>query len=812
MYKYNAFLMRKSSIILLLLLSCVISSYSQRDVKLFNFDWKYKQGNASANNPTTIDSDWEIVNLPHDASISGKFSKEKSNGANGWLPQQIGWYRKHFTISPNDKDKLIYIEFEGVYRAAEVWINGHYLGKHLNGYLGFEYELTPFLNFGGDNVLAVKYNNSTTQTSRWYTGEGIYRNVWLKMLNPIHIPMYGTYVTTPKITTESATIKINTKVSNLSSQRTICRLVSEVVDGNGKILAEFTSVSPISIDETFSFNQDIELKSPILWSTENPYMYKVVSNVFVDNKLMDNYETPIGIREIKMTPDKGLTVNGKKVVAVGGNLHHDLGCLGSAAFERGYEKRLDELKAMGCNSLRLSHNPQASVLLDLCDKMGFLVISEVYDKWTSQYYGGETSFESSWKDDVSSWVERDRNHPSIYLWSVGNEVLKQLGIWDEKFEIPSAADKYGVDVFVKLKGLVKNLDPTREVTCALFPAREKAVTEWDDSVNYYKSMPAEMAWYMDVVSNNYMENMIKTDHEKYPQMKFLASEVGTNLGYDYRDLSWLEVDTTYLIGHYYWSACTYLGESSWPSKGWDRAFFDAGEQITPIGSIYQSFYSKKPMVHLWVFDQREEKLKEWNKLYDNKRWSWYPMRKDWNFKKTQKIKLATYTNCNELELFVNGKSMGKKQISSLRDHLSEWEIPYSQGIVKVVGKIQNKVVAVQELKTAGAPSRIVLEPDRQEIKSDGLDLVYICVRIVDKNGITVPDADRLVHFNITGPAEIAGVANSDICSNEKWKASQRSTFQGSCLLIVRSERNEGNIKIKASCNGLPEAECIIFDK
>ena len=809
MNKLKGIKMRVILFVIILLLGTSYSSFSQRVVELFNFDWKFKQGDIRANNPASIDSSWKVVNLPHDASIAESFSKEKSNGANGWLPQQIGWYRKHFKVNSDAKDKLIYIEFEGIYRAAEVWINGNYLGKHLNGYIGFENELTPFLNIDGDNVISVKYNNSKPGTSRWYTGEGIYRNVWLKTLNPIHIPLYGTYVTTPKITSESAIIKVSTKVSNFSSQRKICRLVSEIVDKNGKKVAGFTSVSQVSSHETFSFDQNIELSKPILWSTENPYMYKVISKVFTGNELVDVYETPLGVREIRMTPDRGLLINGKKVVAVGGDLHHDLGCLGSAAFERGYEKRLQALKAMGCNSIRLSHNPHANVLLDLCDKMGILVISEVYDKWTSQFYGGEASFENSWRDDVTAWIERDRNHPSIYIWSVGNEVLDQLGIFDEKFETPTVADKYGVDKFINLKGLVNQLDPTREVTCALFPAREKAVTEWENPKIYYNSLPAELAWYMDVVSNNYMENMIKKDHKAYPQMKFLASEVGTNLGFNYRDLSWLEIDTTFLIGHYYWSACYYLGEATWPAKGWDRAFYDSGEQLTPIGSIYQSFYSQKPMVHLWVFDQKEETLNNWNKMYDNKRWSWYPMHKNWNIENVQNVKLATYTNCEEIELFLNGKLIGHKTINSLKDHLAEWEIPYSTGVVKAVGKVKNKIVAEQELKTAGAPYQIVLEPDRQTIHSDGLDLSYITIRIIDKNGITVPGADRLINFKITGPGEIAGVTNSNNNSDEKWKTVRRSTFNGQCTLIVRSERKEGKIFVIASGEGLPDSSCQI---
>lgn len=779
-----------------------------RKTQLLNLNWKFTHDDPSlAFNEWFDDTKWEAVQLPHDASISGNFNRDESTGSNGWLPYGKGWYRKYFDIPADDRGKKVFVRFDGVYRNAEVWCNGKYLDKNLNGYIGFEYDLTSEIKFGGKNVLAVKYDNTIKETSRWYTGEGIYRDVWLITTDKMHIPRYGTYVTTPVIKEDMAVLKVKTNVINEYDGRKICRLVTEIIDPEGKKVAEFASVAPVSVVENFLFRQEIEIPFPKLWSCDSPNLYTAISKVYNDSVKVDEYYTSFGIREIRMTPRNGLLLNGKNIIAKGGNMHHDLGCLGSAALAKGYERKLTLLKQMGCNSIRLSHNPQAPVLLDVADRMGFLVFAEAYDKWTSQYYGGQESFESNWQKDLTSFIKRDRNHPSIYIWSMGNETLNQHGLPDPKFESPSDVSDYGVGIYKRMVELTHALDPTRKVTVALFPAREKFVKEWEhwNDYSYFSdALPAEMAFYGDIVSWNYTENMFKLDHKKFPQLMFIASETGTNLDFGDRKRSWLEFEKEYVIGHYYWSATDYIGESVWPTKVWGRSFLDITDEMTPIGYYYQSFYDEKPMVHIMVYEEKGAR-KEWFDKMENKRWDWYPMCDHWNWD-SKNVKVTTFTNAEEVELILNGKSLGVRKLVNCGQGQMDWTVPFISGELKAIAKNNGVIVAEHKLKTAGKVVEIKLEPDSKILKANGQDLAYVTARLVDKNGITVPNLDQLIKFSVAGQAYLAGAANSNIFSNEKWVSNLRTTYNGKCLLVVRTTENAGGITIKAETEGLPSTK------
>jgi len=796
---------------LLLLIGCFILvnlSHAQnaaREKICFNFGWKFKKGNARGAYQKWVDErTWKDIQLPHDASVSGDFSHEHSARANGWLPHGKGWYRKHFEIDESKQDKKVFIRFEGVYRDAEIYCNGVYLGRHLNGYLGFEHELTEHINFGEDNVIAVKYDNTTKGTSRWYTGEGIYRDVWLVIADKLHIPKYGTYITTPVVGTDYSVVKVETNVKNSYRQEQEVRLVTEIIGPKGNTTADFVSVTPVDVGKTFQFIQEIDVKSPELWSCEHPNLYKAVSKIYKNEELVDDYMTTFGIREIRMTPDKGLLVNGKKVMAQGGNIHHDLGCLGSAALEKGYERKLKRLKAMGCNSIRLSHNPHAPVLLDVADRLGLLVFNEAYDKWTSQFYGGVESFEANWREDMATFIKRDRNHPSVYIWSMGNEVNKQQGRYDGKFETPAAGSEYGAGLYKSMVELTRKLDPSRKVTVGLFPAREKGIKEWNywDNYNIFKnSEPPAMAFYGDVVSWNYTGNMFKYDHKRYPQLKFIASETGTNLEFGTRKNSWLEIDKEYIIGHYYWTAADYLGESSWPTKVWGRAFLDITDEMTPLGYLYKSFYDEEPMVHIAVYEE-DSKFKKWFDGLSNKRWNWYPLSDHWNWSRGN-VTVQAISNADEVELFLNGESLGvKKYTDPYQTHL-DWNVTFEEGELKAIARNDGGVVAEDLLRTAGEPIALQFEPDVEILENNGLDLAYIRVRLIDEDGTTVPNKDRMVHFNVEGEAHLAGVANGNIFSDELWVDNKRSTFKGKCLLVIRSTRKQGEITIKANADGLP---------
>ena len=800
---------RKWSAIMLMLFACVypgVAVYAEaRSKSCFNFDWKFKPGASSSVDWETVDeSQWQAVQLPHDASVSGSFNREQSNGANGWLPHGQGSYLKRFHIDESVKGKKVFVQFEGVYRDAKVFINGTELGRHLNGYLGFEHELSSYLNYGGDNTMVVTYDNTTKDTSRWYTGEGIYRDVWLIVTDPIYVPQYGTYVTTPVAREDEAVVKIETNVINDKDQRKMVRLVTELYDPKGKKVAESVAVAPVSTGESYKFVQEINVRTPHLWSCDEPHLYRAVSKVYTENHQVDDYVTTFGIRDIKMTPEKGLLVNGKKVIAKGGNMHHDLGPLGSAALEKGYERKLTCLKAMGCNSIRLSHNPHAPVLLDLADRLGILVFDEVYDKWTSQFYGGVESFEANWQKDLTTFIKRDRNHACVYIWSMGNEVLKQNRGYDHKFETAEAGADYGVGVYRRMAALTRALDPSRKVTMALFPAREQFIVEWshwDDYDTFTRSNPAEMAFYGDVVSWNYTENMFASDHERFPQLMFIASETSTNLKFGTRKLSWLELDLDRIIGHYYWTATDYLGESVWPTKVWGRAFLDITDEMTPIGSLYQSVYDNTPMVHMWGYETKGQLFDHFTKM-DNKRWNWYPMSDHWNWE-TKTVTVQTITNAEEVELTLNGRSLGVKQYAKGSELYQDWEVPFEAGQIKAVARNQGKVVAEHVLTTATKPVAIQLNSDVQTLKANGLDLAYIKVSLVDKAGVVVPNADRLIHFDVQGNGILAGVANSNVFSDEPWVASQKTTHKGTCMLVIRSTRKQGTVTIKASADGLP---------
>lgn len=793
------------------------TSEQGRQTVRFNFDWKFQKGSVDEGFGQFYDDrDWETVQLPHDVSIYGPFVRDGSDRANGWRPRSEGWYRKTFDLPADARAKKVHIEFEGVYRDARVWINGRYLGRHLNGYLGFEHDLTPYVDWDGANVIAVHYDNRTPGTSRWYTGEGIYRDVWLKIVDPLHVPLHGTYVTTPIITEQSAVVEMQTEVVNHYAENKTVRIVTEIQDAEKKVVCSATAMAPLSINETYIFRQEMEVPHPNLWDVENPYLYRAITRVFDSSGEKDTYETRFGIREVRLTPDKGLLLNGKKVFAQGGDIHHDLGCLGSATFRRGYEKRLLALKEMGCNSVRLSHNPHASMVLDLCDEMGVLVIDELYDKWNSQYYGGEASIADMWRTDLEHFIRRDRNHPSIYIWSMGNEVLKQHGKWDSKFETPADAADYGVGLLKQMVDFTHRMEPTRKVTCALYPLRETGLKEWESWDNYEQFMassPPPMAFHMDVVSWNYTENFFDLDHRNYPQMMFIASESATSLQLGNRKVSWLEIDPTYLIGHYYWSAWDYLGESYWPAKTWARAFFDLGERMNPLGALYRSFYDAEPFVEIWVYEQDEEKLEQWNGHFHHvlhgKRWNWYLMDDHWNWQGNERVKLTTFTNCDQVELFVNERSLGVKKLADFENQLIDWDIPYQSGTIRAVARNGQTIVADHSLKTAGEPVKVLLEPDRETIKADGLDLAYINVRIVDDSGITVTDADRPIRFDVAGAGVNAGVASGDYYSDEPFQGTQRSTQAGHCLLVIRANREKGTVTVTATTADLPSSQCVI---
>jgi len=793
----------------LLLFSTSLCLANSRPEKRVSFDqnWRFNLGDVPNGQDTGLnDSKWRQLDLPHDWSIEGEFSENAPSGTGGGaLPGGIGWYRKTFNVPLASKGKLLFIEFDGVYRNSEVWINGHYLGKRPYGYSTFEYELTPHLIYGGGpNVIAVKVDNSQQPNSRWYSGSGIYRNVWLTTLDPVHVEHWGTYVTTPEVNTSSATVVIKTQVDNGSNSATPVNLTTIIRDANGREVAREVSKGVAARDSHAEVSQTLKVASPELWSDERPYLYKVVSQLDQGGRVVDRYETPLGIRTFRFDINRGFILNGKPVKIRGTCNHHDLGALGSAVNTRAIERQLQMLKDMGVNGLRTSHNPPAPELLELADRMGFIVMDEAFDMWKIQ----KTKFDyhldwDEWhKRDLEDMVLRDRNHPSVIIWSIGNEVVEQ---WNN--------NPLGGTISRELVGIVRNLDKTRPITSAC------------NGVNTNNKVLTEGG--LDLVGTNYDHKKIPEMQKMFPGRMIIGTETTSALGtrgtynmpsdeirrwprkwdevlkdgnpdftcsaYDNSSAPWGSThEETWKIvkkydffsGMFIWTGWDYIGEPTpypWPAISSYFGIIDLAGFPKDAYYMYQSEWTDKPVLHLFPH---------------------------WNWKPGEKVDVVTYFNADEVELFLNGRSQGTKRKQG-DDMLVYWRLPYEPGVLKAVSRKNGRVVLTREVRTAEEPARIVLEPDRSTIKADGIDLSFVTVKVVDRNGTVVPMADNLIKFELTGGGSIAGVDNGYQASHEGFKRKQRKAFHGLALAIVQANQKPGRLVLKASSDNLPPASVVI---
>jgi beta-galactosidase len=797
-----------SSLCLLLLAApvCFANSRPGKTVS-FNQNWRFHLGDvAKVQDAAFDDSQWRQLNLPHDWSIEGEFSENAPSGTGGGaLPGGLGWYRKTFTIPASAKGRLIFIEFDGVYRNSEVWINGHYLGKRPYGYSTFEYELTPYLVYGAKtNVIAVKVDNSQQPNSRWYSGSGIYRNVWLTTLDPVHVEHWGTFVTTPEVSEQAATVAIKTKVSNGSNSAAPVNLTTIIQDANGREVTRASAKGVAAKGLHTEVSQTLKVSTPMLWSDEQPYIYKVISQLEQGGRVVDRYETPLGIRTFRFDVEKGFFLNGKPVKIRGTCNHHDLGSLGSAVNTRAIERQLEMLKAMGVNGLRTSHNPPAPELLDIADRMGFIVMDEAFDMWKIQ----KTKFDyhldwDQWhKRDLEDMVLRDRNHPSIFIWSIGNEVMEQ---WNKNPE--------GGTISRELVAIVRNLDRTRPITsaCNGVSRDNKVLTEGD----------------LDLVGTNYAHTRLPEFAKMFPGRMIIGTETNSSLhsrgsyrmpsdeilrwprkdedilkisptyecsAYDNSTANWgsaheetwrLVKNHDFFSGMYIWTGWDYIGEPTpfpWPAISSYFGIIDlAGFPKDPY-YFYQSEWTNKPVLHIFPH---------------------------WNWKPGEKVDVVAYfNNADEVELFLNGRSQGTKRKEGDDMHVF-WRLPFEPGVVKAVSRKNGQVVLTKEVRTADSPAKIVLVPDRQAIKADGTDLSFVTVKVVDKNGTLVPAADNLIKFEVTGQGFIAGVDSGNQISHESFKASQRKAFHGMALAIVQAKPKAGRIVLKATADNLAPASVVL---
>jgi beta-galactosidase len=747
---------------------------------------------AAALSPVYDDSAWRTLDLPHDWSIEQSFNAGNSSGRNSaYLPGGLGVYRKTFTVPDEWKNKKVTLKFGGIYMNSSVYCNGAFVGGRNYGYCTYVVDLTPHLKFGEENTVAVRVDNRQQPNSRWYTGSGIYRDVTLQVSDPVHIAQWGIFASFPSVTRQEASVRIQTRLLNETDRPDTAIVTQAVYAPDGTEVAAGRVEQALAAGGEATLDQALTVKNPQLWSPDRPDLYRLVTTVETAAGRTDRQETPLGIRTIEYGPDFGFRLNGEKLIMKGLCLHHDLGAVGAAEFPRALDRRLDELKKLGVNAIRTSHNPYSEYFMKRCDELGFLVIAEMYDKWNfgNEFYdpdGTRIPWNETWPRDLKEFVLRDRNHPSVIMWSVGNEVAEQVR--DRNVDNTGPNDG-GISVFQALRRCVLDADDTRPVSAGLFPRLEPG------------DQPPKMASAMDAVGTNYLENHWKNWRKNHPDMVFYASEMST---YNWGE-NWFAWDKDKGIGQFYWGGTDYLGEGrGWPNIGWYRGLIDLTGFIKDGACYVKSFYRPEPMVHLVVKDdQAGEESVVWNavRLTKDERLS------HWNWEGRKEVSLYVYTNCEEVELFLNDRSLGVRPVEAGDKNLLVWEVPFEPGVLKAVALKQGQTVAGHVLKTAGPPARIALSPERNVIGSDR-DLGYINVSVVDEHGTVVPRASSRIRFEVTGAGENAAVSSADVLSSEPFRGDARSVFQGRAQLIVRSLK-EGPITVRAFSDGLPAAETTI---
>jgi beta-galactosidase len=773
---------------------------------LFDFDWRFNRGDVENGEAVALeDSSWRLVDLPHDWSIEdipGTDSPIDSSAigaiATGYTVGGTGWYRKTFIVPSRLEGKHFQIRFDGIYMNADVWLNGQHLGNHPYGYTSFWYDITDKLIFGPENILAVEVKNEG-RNSRWYTGSGIYRHVWLTVVNNIYIEQWGTYITTPGITGSEAKVTVRTRMRNGSGAAGEYILTAAILDPQGTEVVKSSVNHSVDAGASYEFTNDLEVSSPQLWSVENPVLYKAVCEISAadgskTSVVLDRVETNFGIRSISFDASRGFLLNGKPVLLKGGCMHHDNGPLGAAAFDQAENRRVQLMKSSGFNSIRCAHNPPSPAFLDACDRNGMLVIDESFDMWDQPSNPQDYSlyFNEWWQKDLESMVLRDRNHPSVIMWSIGNEIHNT----DE----PS-----GVETGRKQADYVRALDPTRVITSAvnnISPAKDP----------YFAIL--------DVSGYNYGRDKYVSDHKRFPDRVMVATESFPLEAFDY----WMAVlDNPWVIGDFVWTGFDYLGEASigwmgyWQSTNfypWTHAYcgdIDVCGFKRPQSYYRDALWGDNKNVSIFVkppvpsFDMVNPDHADWSI------WNWQDVVADWTWPgyENTPMDIEVYSNCGEVELFLNNKSLGKKSNSRETEFITRWNVPYQPGVLRAVGYDNQQEITATELHTAGQPVRVGLMADRVEIKADGQDLSFITVEILDENNIRNPKAANLVNFEIEGPGTIVAVGSSNPFGLESFVQQKRKAYQGRCLVIVRSAREAGSIVLTASSDGLQQDQVTI---
>ena len=804
-------------------------------------NWRFLLGDpGGAEGRSFEDSSWRIVNLPHDWSIEGR--PERSNpttSAGGYFPAGTGWYRKTFRFPAAWKGKQVSVEFDGVYRDATVYLNGRKLGNQAYGYTSFRLDLTPDLDFVGPNVLAVRVDNSAQPNSRWYSGSGIYRHVRVVVTDSTHVAHWGVFVTTPEASGRSAKVAVRTRVANESAAQVGLTLQTTLTDRTGKTVGRAQSTVTVAAKGESEASQEIAVSNPALWSPVSPALYRSVTRVLRAGEVVDEVVTPFGIRSLTWSPEQGLLLNGKSIKLTGGSVHHDNGPLGAAAFDRAEERKVELLKAAGHNAVRTAHNPPSPAFLDACDRLGLLVLDEPFDSWKVNKlkfdYGRD--FDEWWQRDLSAMVQRDRNHPSIVIWSIGNE-------------IPEAYTERGGALAKQLAAQVRSLDGSRPITQA-FPGAT------------FGASHEEVFTALDIVGYNYnLAARYAEDHRRAPGRIMMTTESYPGEAFEQWQLA---SDNPFVLGEFIWTAMDYLGESGIGAWGYgtpaqaaqaaQTAKISSALQIladqhfigmvktaderpaTPTGSgvdravmsVLGFLFGSYPWHASYCGDldltgrrkpqsyYRDILWNGGNRVYATVRlpepegkkiiavgWAVYPSLPSWSWpgQEGRQMQVETYSAAEKVRLFLNGKLVGEQLTGRAQQYKASFTVPYQPGTLKAVGVRGDRAVAESVLTTAGAPARVRLTADRESPRADGQDLSFITAEAVDAGGRWQPNADQELRFSITGPGVIAAVGNGDGEDADSYQSDRRKLFQGRALIVVRTSKQSGSIQVTAATPGL----------
>jgi beta-galactosidase len=786
----------------------------------FDDGWRFQKGGvAGAESPGFADGGWRLLDLPHDWAIEGPFDPEISPHQ-GSLPFfGVAWYRKRFAVPESARGRYYAVEFDGAMSNATVFLNGRELGGRPYGYIGFSLDLTPHLLFGGENVLAVRLAPEP-ESSRWYPGAGLYRHVWIDATGPVHVDRWGTYVTTPAVGDAGATVAIRTELRNREARPAAVTLETAILDAADREVARSASQPTVPASAVAAVLARITLPTPVRWDVERPYLYTAVSTVRRGEAVLDRYRTPFGVRTIEWGPGKGFLLNHRRVPLRGVCNHHDLGALGAAVNRRATERQLEILRRMGANAVRTSHNPPSPELLEAADRMGFLVMDEAFDMWgMTKVKNGHGKYFGEWSErDLRDMIRRDRNHPSVVMWSIGNEILEQ-------------AKEDGWKEARRLTAICREEDPTRPVTAGFNQVANAIRNRLADEVDipgfnygvreYAKILADHPGWTIvgaetaSCVSSRGVYHLPIEKYEKHTSLQITSYDVVSPPWAYCPDVEFAGLERTpEVLGEFVWTGFDYLGEPTpyfawnqprdekdWPARSSYFGIVDLAGFPKDRFYLYQSQWTKEPMVHL---------LPHWN----------------WTGREGQEIPVIAYTNAEEVELFLDGRSLGRKRkgepfVMPVGQKISDdlrfttkyrlvWPVPYAPGTLKAVAYAAGRPVATTEVRTAGAAARLRLQPDRLRIHADGEDLSFVTVRVEDAEGTLVPGASNLVRFAVEGAGRIAAVDNGNAASLEPFQADHRRAFCGLALLIVRSERGQaGPIRVTATSDRLGVAGAVL---